>query len=197
MSTDCRQQAFIDAPLDVVWELASDPDRQTEWWPDTITFECIDGDFEQGCHVRNVQTRPWPMSDLETTLEVDQMIPGKELTIRCMDTGTYTRSVLTEGQGGTFIEMEAGNDPANLGVRMQVAMAGKRLFRRWVEHALEGSAAPPRRRRSPGLTLHGAHRRVRFSHRGRRSQIGSEVRTSESGRSWTRTRDLFLIREAL
>ena len=42
-----------------------------------------------------------------------------------MDTGTYTRAVLTEGQGGTFIEMEAGNDPTNLGVRMQVAMAGQ------------------------------------------------------------------------
>ena len=85
MSTTCRQQAFINAPLDTVWELASDPDRQTEWWPDTITFECIDGEFEQGCHVRNVQKRPWPMSDLETTLEVDRMVPGKELTIRCMD----------------------------------------------------------------------------------------------------------------
>jgi hypothetical protein len=77
------------------------------------------------------------MSDLESTLEVDRMVPGKELTIRCMDTGTYTRSVLTEGQGGTFLEMEAGNDPANLGVRIQVAVVGNRLFRRWVEHALE------------------------------------------------------------
>ena len=137
MPKSCRQQAFIDAPLEMVWALASDPDRQTEWWPDTITFECIDGAFEQGCHVRNVQKRPWPMPELETTLEVDRMIPGKELTIRCMDTGTYSRSVLTEGQGGTFIEMEAGNDPTSLKVRAQVAMGGERLFRRWVEHALE------------------------------------------------------------
>ena len=138
MSTECRQQAFIDAPLEVVWRLVSDPDRQTEWWPDTITFECVDGRFEQGCRVRNIEKRPWPMPKLQTTLEVDKMVPGKELLIRCMDTGTYTRSVLTEGQGGTFVEMEAGNDPANLNVRLQVAMAGQRLFRRWVEHALEG-----------------------------------------------------------
>jgi hypothetical protein len=48
------------------------------------------------------------MPDLETTLEVDRMIPGKELTIRCTDSGTYSRSVLTEGQGDTFVEMEAG-----------------------------------------------------------------------------------------
>jgi uncharacterized protein YndB with AHSA1/START domain len=138
MSISCRQQTFIDAPLDTVWELASDPERQTDWWPDTITFECVDGEFEQGCHVRNVQSRPWPMSDLETTLEVESMIPGKELTIQCMDTGTYTRAVLTEGQGGTFMEMEAGNDPKSLTVRVQVTMAGERMFRRWVEHALEG-----------------------------------------------------------
>jgi hypothetical protein len=137
MPTECRQQGFIDAPMDLVWALASDPDRQTEWWPDTITFECIDGDFEQGCHIRNVQKRPWPMSDLETTLEVDTMVPGKELLVRCMDTGTYTRAVLTEGQGGTFVEMEAGNDPKTLNIRMQVAVVGRRLFRRWVEHALE------------------------------------------------------------
>jgi hypothetical protein len=55
-----------------------------------------------------------------------------------MDTGTYSRAVLTEGQGGTFIEMEAGTDPKSLSVRLQVAAAGQRLFRRWVEHALEG-----------------------------------------------------------
>jgi uncharacterized protein YndB with AHSA1/START domain len=147
--TECRQQAFIDAPLEVVWRLASDPDRQTDWWPDTITFECVDGDFEQGCRVRNVQKRPWPMSDLETTLEVEEMTEGKELLIRCMDTGTYTRSVLTEGQGGTFVEMEAGSDPKNLSVRVQVAMAGERMFRRWVEHALEGLKGAAETERAP------------------------------------------------
>ena len=137
MSAECRQQAFIEAPLDEVWRLASDPDRQTEWWPGTLVFECIDGKFEQGCRVRNVQERPWPMPELETTLEVERMVPGRELTIRCMDTGTYTRAVLTEGQGGTFVEMEAGSDPKSLSTRMQMAIAGRRLFRHWVEHAME------------------------------------------------------------
>ena len=81
------------------------------------------------------------------------MVEGRELLIRCMDTGTYTRSVLTEGQGGTFVEMEAGNDPSNLAVRLQVAMAGNRLFRRWVEHALERlkGAAETEKVGDPGL----------------------------------------------
>ena len=151
----CTQQAYIDAPLDLVWDLAADRDRQTEWWPDTVTFECIDGTFEQGCKIRNVNTRPWPMGDLETTVEVAKMDPGHELFIRCTDTGTYTRAVLTEGGGGTFVQMEAGNDPDALehklafGDRAALALVGDRLFRRWVDHALdalrsaaEGAKAP-------------------------------------------------------
>jgi uncharacterized protein YndB with AHSA1/START domain len=149
----CTQQAFIDAPVDRVWALASDPVRQTEWWPDTIEFECIDGNFEQGCRVRNVNTRPWPMSDLETTLEVESLVPGREITIQCQDTGTYTRAVLTEGQGGTFVEMEAGNDPKSFGIRAQMSVAGNRLFRRWVDHAVEKlKVAAERQRDEAGST---------------------------------------------
>jgi uncharacterized protein YndB with AHSA1/START domain len=132
-----KDRTFINAPLDDVWQLAADPERQTEWWPDTVEFECISGRFEQGCKVRNVNARPWPMGDLETTVEVAEMKPGHELTIRCMDTGSYTRAVLTEAQGGTYIECEAGNDPKTMSMRVMDATIGKRLFRRWVEHALD------------------------------------------------------------
>jgi uncharacterized protein YndB with AHSA1/START domain len=135
------ERAFINAPIDQVWALVADPERQTEWWPPTIEFECRDEHFEQGCKVRNVVARPWPMSNLETTLEVTEFDPGHELTIRCMDTGTYTRAVLTEAQGGTYIECEAGNDPKSLQYRIIDATIGKRLFRRWVLHALDGLQA--------------------------------------------------------
>jgi uncharacterized protein YndB with AHSA1/START domain len=137
MSTECRQQAFIQAPVARVWDLVADPDRQLEWWPDKLSFECIDGEFEQGCRIRNVEKRPWPLSNQKSTLEVERMEPGHELLIRCQDTGSYTRAVLTEGQGGTFVEMVAGSDPANMAMRAQMAVAGRRLFRHWVEHALE------------------------------------------------------------
>ena len=130
-------RAFIAAPLKRVWDLAADPDRQTEWWPDTIEFECVSGNFEQGCRIRNVQKRPWPMPVLETTLEVDAMQEGKELLIRCIDTGTFTRAVLTEAQGGTYIECEAGNDPKSLQYRLMDATVGRGIFQRWVDHALD------------------------------------------------------------
>ncbi|MFN2612381.1 MAG: SRPBCC family protein [Solirubrobacterales bacterium] len=132
----CSRQQFIEAPVARVWELTSDPERQTEWWPDTQVFECEGERLETGCHVRSVASRPWPMGDLETTLEVGKLLPGKEVLIRCMDTGTYIRSVLTEAQGGTFIECEAGNDPKTLQMRVVDATVGKRLFSRWVDHAL-------------------------------------------------------------
>jgi Polyketide cyclase / dehydrase and lipid transport len=146
-----KDRAFINAPVDAVWRLAADPDRQTEWWPDTIEFECEGESFEQGCKVRNVQSRPWPMGDLTTTLEVATMNEGRELLVKCTDTGTFTRAVLTEAQGGTYIECEAGNDPMSMQYKLIDATVGRRLFRRWVEHALdrlrvvaeaEGAATP-------------------------------------------------------
>jgi uncharacterized protein YndB with AHSA1/START domain len=131
------RQVFIDAPIDAVWELVVDPKRQTEWWPDTEVFECEGEQLEQGCKVRNVQTRPWPMGNLTTTLEVTTFDPGNEVVIRCLDTGTFTRALLTEAQGGTFVECEAGNDPKNLSMRIIDATVGRSLFRRWIEHALD------------------------------------------------------------
>ena len=130
------RQEFIDASPDEVFALLSDPDRQTEWWPDTIVFECEGETLEPGCKVRNVNSRPWPLGDLETTLEVSDFVPGKEITIRCMDTGTFTRAVLTDAQGGTFVECEAGNDPKGIGMRVMDATIGRSLFKRWVDHAL-------------------------------------------------------------
>jgi uncharacterized protein YndB with AHSA1/START domain len=149
MPVECRQQAFVNAPLDRVWQLVADPDRQTEWWPDKIEFECIDGRFEEGCRVRNVEKRPWPLPDQRSTLEVETLTPGRELTIRCLDTGTFTRAVLTEGQGGTFVELEAGWIPRSLSNRAQAAVAGKRLFRHWIEHAIETLRTTAEERRPP------------------------------------------------
>jgi uncharacterized protein YndB with AHSA1/START domain len=137
---DCSAQALIDAPLDRVWELATDPNRQTEWWPDQLVFEVEDGtELTLGCRVRSVEHRPWPVDDFETTLEVEQCQPGHELTVRCLNTGGRTNVLLTEAQGGTFIQVTVGVDPANLpgADRVLFSLAGKRVFRRWVEHAVK------------------------------------------------------------
>jgi hypothetical protein len=130
-------RVFIDAPLDIVWRLASDPDRQTEWWPDTIVFDCGGQQFEQGCKVRNIDRLPWPLPTVETTLEVEEFQPGHEIFVRCLDTGTYASIVLTKAQDGTYIECVAGIDPENLKYRIFDVTVGQRIFRRWVEHATD------------------------------------------------------------
>ncbi len=131
------RQAFIDATPEEVFDPIADPDRQPEWWPDTKVFECEGEEFVEGCKVRNVNARPWPLGDLETTLEVEKLTPGHEVHIRCLDTGTYTRAVITDAQGGAFLECEAGNDPENIGMRVMDATVGKRLFARWVDYAVD------------------------------------------------------------
>ena len=134
---ESRAEGVIDAPLARVWSLAADPERQADWWPDQIEFERIDAEFTQGCRIRSVTKRPWPFSDYKSTLEVAELDPGHELFVRCMDSGSYTRIVCTEAQGGTFLEVCAGTEPKNLNARLLDNALGKRFFRRWVDHALD------------------------------------------------------------
>jgi hypothetical protein len=37
------------------------------------------------------------------------------ISIRCLDTGTFVPFVLTEAQGGTFVDGEAGMEPSRKG----------------------------------------------------------------------------------
>jgi hypothetical protein len=68
--------------------------------------------------------------------------------MRCTQTGTYSRWLLTEAQGNTFVDVEFGMDPTRLGYRIFDATLGKPCFRRWLDQslaALEEVAARPDR----------------------------------------------------
>jgi uncharacterized protein YndB with AHSA1/START domain len=133
--TESRLQGLINAPLEVVWELVVDPDRQEEWWPATLLWES--GKLELGCKVRHIAKRPGPMPDLETTLEVQRFAECEELLVTCLDTGTFTYARLQEAQGGTFLELVAGNQPKTLDMKIMNATVGKRVFRSWVQQAMD------------------------------------------------------------
>ena len=129
-----RTQALIHAPPSQVWELVGDPERHPEWWPRVINVHC-DG-LEEGCSYRQVLKSP--LGVIETDVSVERLDGCHELTLRCLDTGTYARWLLTEARGGTFLDVEFGIDPHDLPHGMFDLVAGKRYFRRWLEQSLDG-----------------------------------------------------------
>jgi hypothetical protein len=130
----CRQQVFIEAPPEIVWNLLEDINRHDEWWAGMVEVEC-EG-LEAGCTYRQVVTNPFGRPE-EETLEVEQMEDCEELSIRCLDTGTFVRFVLTEAQGGTFVDGEAGMEPARIPHRIWDTLAGKRWYRDWLAKSLD------------------------------------------------------------
>jgi hypothetical protein len=129
-----RQQALIDVPITTVWELVRDVNRHPEWWPRVVEVQC-EG-IEQGCEYRQVTAAL--TGKIETDISIERLEDCRELNLRCLDTGTFCRWLLTETHDGTFIDAEFGMDPNGLANRVFDAVAGKRYFRRWLESALDG-----------------------------------------------------------
>ena len=130
----CRQQVFIDAPIDAVWELLSDVDRHQDWWAGVVEVEC-DG-LEAGCTYRQVTMSPFKKPE-EQRLHVENLEDCEALSIRCLDTGTFVRFALTEAQGGTFVDGEAGMESSKIPNRVWDAVAGKRWYRDWLAKSLD------------------------------------------------------------
>jgi uncharacterized protein YndB with AHSA1/START domain len=137
-----RQQTYIDAPIEVVWELIADVDRHPEWWPRVVEVEC-DG-FEEGCTYRQVTKTPLGRDEMQ--LYVEGLEDCRNLAIRCLNTGTFIRWELAEARGGTFLEGEMGMEPERLQMRAFDLVAGKRYFRAWLRQTLEALASVAQRR---------------------------------------------------
>ncbi len=129
-----RQQALIDAPVEAIWQLVGDVERHPEWWPGIIEVEC-EGLTEEGCTYRAVSKGP--LGTVDNAISVERLDGCRELFIRCLNTGMYTRWLLTEAQGGTFVDAEFGMDPQTVRTRIFDTVAGKRYFRRWLEQSID------------------------------------------------------------
>ena len=127
-----RTQALIDAPPSRVWELIGDPRRHPSWWPRVI--EVRGEQFDEGSNFAQV-TRS-PKGRIETTMSVDRLQDLREIDLRCTHTGTYANWVLTEAQGGTFVDVEFGMDPIGASNRIFDTTVGKLYFRRWLAQSL-------------------------------------------------------------
>ena len=132
-----RQQVFIDVPVTTVWELVGDPRRHPEWWPRVVDVQC-EG-LEEGCIIREVTKSP--TGQIETDVSVERLEDCREIRMRCLNTGTYTRWLLTEARGGTFVDAEFGLDPLDWSGRIFDVVAGRRYFRRWLEQSVDALRA--------------------------------------------------------
>jgi uncharacterized protein YndB with AHSA1/START domain len=131
-----RQQALIEASPETIWELLGNPNRHPEWWPRVVQVKVDGMDLPvQGSKYRQVTKAA--VGKIETDLYVEHLEDAREVHVRCLDTGTYTRWVLTEARGDTFIDAEFGIDPIGIGNRLFDRVAGKRYFRRWLEQSLD------------------------------------------------------------
>lgn len=133
MEYSSRQQTYIDAPPLVVWDLVGDPNHHPSWWPDVIEVECAD--LREGCRYRGV-VKGFLGTD-EHDLLLERLDDCHEVSIHCAGTGVTTRFLLTEAQGGTFVEGYFAIEPNSLGMKVVSAVAGRRLMRSWLEQSLE------------------------------------------------------------
>ena len=83
--------------------------------------------------------------------QVEEIEEAREqLAIRCLDSGTHVRFVLTEAQGGTFVDGEAGmEDPGSIKHRVWDTVAGKRWYRDWLAKSLDALGDLAKRERRP------------------------------------------------
>ena len=127
-----RRQTFIEAPREAGWKLIADVERHPEWWPRVVEVHC-EG-LEEGCTYREVTQTPFGRQEMD--LLVDGLEDCRNLSIRCLNTGTFVRFGLTEAQGGTFVDGEMGMDPADFGHRVFDRVAGRRYFSSWMAQTL-------------------------------------------------------------
>ena len=139
---DCRQQAWIDAPISVVWELVQDVNRHSEWWPKVVEVKC-EG-LEEGCSYRQVTETPFGYQELDVV--VDRLDELREMRIRCVNTGTFVDLALTDMRGGTLVDARFGMEPPTAKMKLFDAVAGKRYFRRWLEQSLDAMQQVARER---------------------------------------------------
>jgi uncharacterized protein YndB with AHSA1/START domain len=126
------QQVHIAATPETIWDLVGDPNRHPLWWPEMIEVECAD--LTEGCRYRGVVKGPFKAEEHELT--IDRLDDCREVSIHCDGTGVTTRFVLTDAQGGTFVEGYFSIEPNSLGTTVIAAVAGRRFLRSWLEQSL-------------------------------------------------------------
>lgn len=132
-----QQQALVEAPLERVWALLTDPARYPEWAGDSIETTGYPTSIEKGSTFEQTSRGLFGRPDT-TTFAVTEMEDLHEIKLQCQLSGYYSHWRLTEAQGQTFADVELGVEP--IGVYGQVARVifSKRVLRQVTADSLDG-----------------------------------------------------------
>jgi uncharacterized protein YndB with AHSA1/START domain len=129
-----REQAHLDAPVEMVWDLVATPTRHPEWWPRVLE---VQGErFEQGDEYAQVTETPFGRASTNFLFERRENL--RQVRLSCQHTGMYADWLFTPAQGGTFVELEMGMIPKRTSDRLVNATIGRRYFRRWASGSIDG-----------------------------------------------------------
>jgi len=130
-----RHQALIEASVEDVWAVVSDPRTHPEWWPDVVDVQLEEPLVEGGEYVRT--SKPVPFLDaMESVWVAERLEDLKEARFRCTASGSWARFTLTPAQGETYVELESGMDPTKLRWRLMNTMSG-RFLKDWIVKVLD------------------------------------------------------------
>ena len=128
-----KRQAVIDAPVEAVWSLVGDPRRHPEWFPRVIE---VNGErIDEG--ERYAQVTRSGRGKVETDFLIERLDDLHEIRFACQTTGMYAHWLLTDAQGGTFVDVEMGMQPKSTGDKVFDAVFGRVYFRRWLDQSLD------------------------------------------------------------
>jgi hypothetical protein len=134
MAGSYRHQVLIEAPIEDVWAVVSDPRTHPDWWPDVIDVRIDEPLVEGGEYVRSSRLLPF-LSAVDAVRTAERLEHLKEAHFS-----------LTAAQTDTFVELETGMDPTRLRWRAVTAAArevfARRLAARRVTPASGGYVRP-------------------------------------------------------
>jgi uncharacterized protein YndB with AHSA1/START domain len=135
MAGPYRHQALIEAPLEDVWEVVSNPRTHPDWWPEVVGVEAPEELAEGDEYVRRSKSIPF-VDAVDHIWVAERLEQLKEASFRCTVSGTVARFTLTPAQENTYVELEAYMDPTSLRWRLAKPVFGLQ-FKTWVIDVLD------------------------------------------------------------
>jgi Polyketide cyclase / dehydrase and lipid transport len=137
MADSWRQQTLIEARVQDVWDVITDPSRYAEWADSVIDVTGAPKRIEKGSTFEQTTELP-SLGAVTTTYLVEELDDLRGLKLRCTDSGYYTGFSLTEARGATFTDVEVGIEPSGPMAEDAATVMTKGFLRGMADQLLDG-----------------------------------------------------------